>query len=58
MKTCTSCKLRKKFNDFERDAMKKDGFKPFCKDCHLTLKMEFKKVNKIDEKVKKVIKCR
>ena len=33
MKTCTSCKLEKPFEDFRRQSKTKDGYKYRCKEC-------------------------
>lgn len=33
MKTCTKCKVEKELNEFGRDKHKKDGLKPWCRQC-------------------------
>jgi hypothetical protein len=33
MKTCSTCKLEKSFNEFRKDSSKKDGYQPRCKCC-------------------------
>ena len=60
MKTCTSCKLEKPFEDFRRQSKTKDGYKYRCKECDNSAAREYyqrKKKKDNNEKKNNFLTC-
>lgn len=40
MKTCIKCNIEKSFDNFYKESIRKDGFRPYCKQCTNAQRME------------------